>query len=488
MKRGALSLLLLVLALGICQKARAETRVKMRGDAFIMANYFQNHNYTGWNKTGTKTEDTFEIWERFRLRADFEANKSVYFRLGLRIINTWGQGTFTAANPAAEVLVDVAYLQFKWPDTDIEITAGYQALELPQNAIFNSSVIYSDLVAALTVRAPLLPDTLSVLAGFGRFFDSNRTYDNNTTQASDEFDAYFLALPVTLEGFKATPWGMIGVAGRNATYTYKNTADVPEIGNSFDNALFSAASIANMNTANGMGRWKNSQNPYFWAGGSLEVAALDPVRFYADVIYGQGAMSDSKAAKRRGWMVDFAAQYTGLSVVTPQVFAFWSTGEDNSTANGSERLPYLRSQWGPGRSFLFESGQDLPRDTSTYTTPVGIYGFGASLNDISFMEKLSNRATFVYVQGNNSPRAIRAARLLNASYMTMGHDLSRNEHLLGFNVDTKYSLYENLDVILQTGWAHGQFQESVWGHRLVSQAESNGNNIWLLALGFSYKF
>ncbi len=104
------------------------------------------------------------------------------------------------------------------------------------------------------------------------------------------------------------------------------------------------------------------------------------------------------------------------------------------------------------------------------------------------MEKLSNRATFVYVQGNNSPRAIRAARLLNASYMTMGHDLSRNEHLLGFNVDTKYSLYENLDVILQTGWAHGQFQESVWGHRLVSQAESNGNNIWLLALGFSYKF
>ncbi len=488
MKRQLLCILAFVLSFGTALQANAETLVKMRGDAFIMGNFYINHNFTGWNKTGTKTEDRFEVWERFRLRADFEANKAVYFRLGLRIINTWGQGTFTAANPAAEVLVDLAYLQFRLPETKIDVTAGLQVLDLPQSSIFNGSVVYSDTMAALMVNAPLVPGSLSLLAGFGRLFDTNRTYDTTTTQESDELDAYFLALPVTLEEFKATPWAMVAVAGRNANYTYKNTADVPDVGNSFANALFSAASAANMTAASGLGHWQHSQNPYVWVGGSVEVSPLESFRFSADVIYGEGAMHDSKAAKRHGWMADFGMQYTGLSAVIPQVFAFWSTGEDNSTRNGSERMPYLRSQWGPGRSFLFESGQDLPRDTTTYATPVGIYGIGASLANMSFVEKLSNRLTFVYVWGNNSPRAIREARLLNASYMTMGHDLSQNEHLMGLNLDTKYSLYENLDLILQTGWAHGQFQESVWGRRLVSQAESNGNNTWLVALGLNYKF
>jgi hypothetical protein len=481
-------ILAMAVILGIVPAAFAETRVQMRGDVFILGDFYANHNFTGWNKTGTATEDNFEIWQRFRLRANFEADKNLRFRLGLRIIDTWGHGTYTAANPDAAILVDQAYLQFKWPGTEIEITAGMQPVSLPQNAIFDDSVVYSDLMAALTVNAPLVPNAVSLLAGFGRLFDTNRTYDSSTTQKADELDAYFLALPVTLEGFKGTPWGLVAVAGRNATYTYKNTADTADTGNTFSNAMFSAASVANMTASTGLGHWKNAQNPYFWAGGSFEVSALDPVRFYADVIYGVGAANDTKAAKRQGWMIDFAAEYTGLTMVKPQVFAWWSTGEDKSTGNGSERMPYMRSSWGPGKSFLFESGQDLPRDTCTYTTPVGNYGFGASLTDISFMDKLTNRLTFVYLRGNNAARALRSAQLLSTSYMTMGHDLTKNEYLMGLNFDTRYMIYENLAASLETGWAHGQFQESVWGHRLTQQAASNGNNTWKVALGLIYKF
>ncbi len=477
-----------VLTLAAFVTAHADTQVKMRGDAFISANYFANHNYTGWNKTGVKTEDRFEIWERFRLRTDFEANQTVKFRLGLRVINTWGYGTFTAANPAPEVLVDLAYLQFKLPETDIETTAGLQPVNLPQASMYNGSVVFIDAMAALAVRAPIIPGNLSVLAGYGRLFDTNRTFDPTTTQRADEMDAYFLTLPVTVEGFKATPWGMVSVVGRDANYSYKNTADVAELGNTFENGLFSAASLANRSASTGLGRWKNAQNPYYWFGGSFEVTALDPVRFYADVIYGAGAMGDTKAAKRHGWMIDAGAEYTGLSTVTPQVFAWWSTGEDASTRNGSERMPYLCSKWGPGQSFLFESGQETPRNSNTYVTPVGNYGIGASLNNISFMEKLTNRLTFVYLRGNNDARALRSARLLNASYMTMGHDLTENEYLVGLNLDTKYMIYENLAASLDLGWAHGQFQESVWGHRMVEQAESNGNNIWKVALSLTYKF
>lgn len=478
----------IVATLGICTSAFAATQVSMQGSSDIMGTFYLNHNYTGWTKTGKKTEDTFQIWHRILLLTDFKANNALKFRLGLKIMDIWGHGTYTAANPSAVILVNKAYLQFKWPETPIQITAGLQPLGLPQSPLYNGSAIYSDCMAALTVKAPLIPDTLSLVAGFGRLFDTDRTYDDTTTQQADEMDAYFLTLPVTTPGFKATPWGMAVVAGKNTNYSYKNTADAADYGNSFNNAILSAASAANIAGTSGLGHWKNAQNPYFWAGGSFQVSALDPVRFYADVIYGAGAMNDSKAAQRHGWLVDFAAEYTGWTVLTPQVFAWWSTGEDKSTLNGSERMPYLRSRWGPGRTFLFEGSYDVMRGSSTNTTPVGNYGVGLSLANISFIEKLTNCVTVAYLRGNNSARAIRTSQLLDDSYMTMGHDMADGEYVVGVNLDTKYMLYENLALVLDTGWAHGNFKESVWGHRLYSQAESNGNNTWKVAMGLSYKF
>jgi hypothetical protein len=176
-------------------------------------------------------------------------------------------------------------------------------------------------------------------------------------------------------------------------------------------------------------------------------------------------------------------------MVTPQVFAFWSTGEDKSTSNGSERMPYMRSYWGPGGSFLFDDSQELGKGSNMYVSPVGNAGIGASLNKMSFVENLSHRLTFVYLRGTNSARAIRYARTYFANdYFTMGHDLTTNEYLMGLNFDTKYMIYENLAAVMETGWAHGQFQESVWGHRLVHQASENGNNAWKVALGLTYKF
>jgi len=478
-----------VMVLGAIAAAHAATEVKMTGDARIYGNFFQNRNYTGWNKTGTKTSDTFEIWERFRLRSDFIANEAVKFRLGIKVEDVWGHGTFTAANPSTAVQVYQAYLQFKWPGCAVEVTAGLQDVSLPQSGMFYNSPVWSDNMAALVIKAPLIENTLSVLAGFGRLIDTNRTYDTTTTQKADELDAYFLALPITVDGFKATPWGMVAVAGRNADYSWKDTTDTVDSGNSFANTLVSAASAQHMANPGTMGYWKNDQNPYFWVGGAFEVSALDPVKFYGDVIYGSGAMNDHKAAKREGWMIDAGVEYTGLDVVTPQVFAFWSTGEDKSTRNGSERMPYMRSKWGPGKSFLFDDGQDFGKGSNMYTDPVGNYGIGASLNNVSFIEKLTHRLTFVYVHGNNSPRAIRESRYFyNSSYFTMGHDLTTNEYLMGLNFDTKYMIYENLAAVMETGWAHGHFQQSVWGHRMVSQSEDNGNNAWKVAFGLTYKF
>ena len=478
--------------LGLAATAPAATEVRMVGDALVYGVYYSNRNFTGWNPAvwtsasgsykgaGAKTEENFQIWERFRVRTDFIASEAVKFRLALKVEDTWGHGTFTAANPDVAVVPYQAFLQFKVPGCDAEVTAGLQRVDLPQSKLFYASPVFGDNAAALVVKSPLVDKTLSVVAGFGRLIDTNRTYDATTTQVADELDLYFLALPITLEGFKATPWGAVAVAGKDANY-YTNKSS------QYGSAYY-IDDLASAGTFLTPAQWKNDQNAFWWAGGAFEVTALDPVKFYADVIYGAGSQSDRKKSRREGWFLDLGAEYTGFDLLTPQVFGWWSTGEDKSTVNGSERMPIVRPNWGPGNGFLFDDSQALVKDSNVGMSPVGSWGFGASLNNISFIERMTNRLTFMYVGGTNSARAIRYLNDVMGSnpYFTMGRDLTVNEHVLGVNFDTKYMIYENLAAIVETGWAHGEFQQSVWGHRLVSQ--SRDGDTWKVSFGLSYKF
>jgi opacity protein-like surface antigen len=495
MKRILIIALIAVFALGAFASAQAATEVKMVGDARVYGVFFADHNFTGWNnagwtsntptwnKAGTKTEDRFEIWERFRVRADFVANEAVKFRLGLKVEDTWGHGTLTAANPdpTASLAVYQAYLQFKWPGCAVEVTAGLQDIDLPISKMFYGSPIFGgDRIAALTINAPLIDNTLSLITGFGRLIDTNRTYDTTTTQQADELDAYFLALPITVEGFKATPYGVVAVAGKNAGYF--------TTGGSTFQSVYMAENLISAGSLVSPALWKNSQTAYWWAGGAFEVTALDPVKFYADVIYGGGAQNDRKKSQRAGWFIDAGVEYTGLDIMTPKVFGWWSTGEDGSTRNGSERMPQIRGNWGPGGSFLFDDSQELAKNSNMGMNPVGAWGLGASLDNMSFIEKLTHRLTFTYLHGNNSAKAIRNLNTLLGSnpYFVMGRDLTMNEYAIGVNFDHKYMIYENLAAVMETGWAHGEFQSSVWGHRLAEK--SRDGDSWKVAFGLTYKF
>jgi len=504
MKRLTLALAA-ILVLGCFASAQAATEVKMTGDFRVYGNWWSGRNFTGWANqfnggvaAGTRTEDNFGVNQRFRLRTDFVANEALKFRLGIRVNNQWwGRGTLTADAPAVSIDVYQAFLQFKWPDTDIEITAGRQPFAIPQSKYFDGSLVFDSEAAALIITAPLVPDTLGLLIGYSRFYDDGQ-WDATTTQVADELDLFFMALPITLDGFSVTPWTALGVAGRNAGYNFESAANLVSPG-------FLAPG------------WRHRQNAYWWLGGAIEVDALDPIKFYADVIYGQGAMNDRSASKRHGWFIDAAIEYTGWDILTPSVFGWWSTGEDGSWRNGSERMPYTFSSWNGGTSFLFDGPRDLGADSNMYMNPVGSWGLGLSLKNISFIEKLTHRITFVYVQGTNSSRAFRninyANYAINAAGLavpmtgafnrpayygvdytypgytsnglfTMGRDLTASECVFGLSFDHKYMIYENLAAIIETGWAHGNFQKSVWGPRLANKAA----DAWRVAFGLQYKF
>ena len=109
------------------------------------------------------------------------------------------------------------------------------------------------------------------------------------------------------------------------------------------------------------------------------------------------------------------------------------------------------------------------------------------------MEKLSHILTFAYVHGNNSPTAVRDANLLlggSNPVFCMGRDLTNEEWVIGLNFDTKYMLYDNLALILETGWAHANhFRKSVWDVNVPSQGITrNQQDAWKVAFGLKYTF
>jgi hypothetical protein len=91
MKRLLINFAVLTLVLCSAGAALGATEVKMVGDARIWANFWSQENFTGWNSTGTGTQQSLTIYERFRLRTDFVANEALKFRFGIRVNNkAWG--------------------------------------------------------------------------------------------------------------------------------------------------------------------------------------------------------------------------------------------------------------------------------------------------------------------------------------------------------------------------------------------------------------
>ena len=358
-------LLVLVLLLLAVLPAVAST-VNIYGDFRVQSTFFQNQNYTGWNQSGTQTEDTLNIWQRLRLHVDLATSEHLAFRLGLRVNNeTWGHGTLTAANPTTAIEVYQGYLVFTVPDTQVAVTAGYQPLSLPQSPVFYDSVVLaadsgnSD-TAALVVTAPLVGDTLGVKLGYGRLIDTHRTYETTTTQVGDEFDLVFATFPLTAPGLHVTPWGASGIIGRSASLPTSIANNIRSAGSFLAPAGYAA-----------------NQTVALWTGAALTVDALDPVRLSGDVIWGDAGFADRSRSRRQGWFTDVALEYTGCAWVTPQLLGWWSTGEDASLANGSERLPAITPAWGPRGSFLFNADQALTQ-ASMNTTPQGSMPQGGS--------------------------------------------------------------------------------------------------------------
>lgn len=453
MKR--IAVLFLVAAFAVCW-AGASYASEIKASGSFRVNAMMYNNKSMINTDDGVYRDDFNIYERARIAFKFIAHENLEGIFYIQYGNVaWGSGPFEldeGAGNTGNIGVKRAYINFKWPDTDILVTAGYWNVALP--SAFQGGMILNTEVASAAVNAPIL-DWLGVLVGYARAIDMER---EGTTRTHDEFDLGYFAVPITPEGFNITPFFVYGYRGRDA---------VPASGFITDGLISPAGGIGNQ-------AW--------WAGAAFTMDMFDPINVMADFNWGQ--MSAAKDADgRNGWYADLAVEYTGLDFMTPQLFFAYSSGDNDDADDGSERMPSLYNDFGPGS--LFFGGSDLAGGDFDEGAQVGFWTVGITLDDISFIEKLSHTVSVLYIGGTNDHELLKNMGTLPAGYIR-ALTLTDKDDAIEVDFNTKYKIYEELTAVLELSYLDISLDKDTW--EAAGQNPNNTSSLWKCGIGLIYKF
>jgi len=453
-----------------------------------------------WNllSKGASSEDNqFSIEQKLRTAFIFTANENLRGVLDTQIgTNNWGSGMYgigagrsantdttatAGANGAgnSNIMLRKAYVEFKIPNTLVNLSVGYQTVTLPA-AFGGGSAIMDDQVAAAVISAPLT-DNISITAGYARPYDSRNVGATATVYSGEgtSQDVLFAALPVKLGQHSLTPF----VAYTNAGYQSVNGAGATSL-----------PGYAGPNSTNSDGLRG------YW-GGVAYTGVVPNHKIMADFNYGKATYNTSSSSTnggRSGFLFDVAVDYTGYNLMTPELFFTYSSGENgNSTSDSgkSGRMPVigLPQNWAIG-SFFFGERLELagfmPNGGYTRST-LGYWAAGISLKDISFVDKLSHTFNLLYAKGTNSKDYLYEAggTVRNANY---GGFLTEKDHLWEVDFNSRYKIYDELSVLLYLGWVHAAYDKDTWGASSVTNAADIRNyassNAYKVGMGLNYFF
>ena len=172
----------------------------------------------GQRSGNTNGADNFEAIQRVRLQLDAVASESLSGQVYIEIGNsTWGRANQGGAMGADGIIIEIkrAYLDWIVPNTDLRVRMGIQGLSLP-SFTFGSGVFNSD-VAGISTNWKF-NDNVALTAFWIRPYNDN--YAGSTVVGSrqhagymDNTDAFGLVLPLSFDGFKITPWAVLGFIG-----------------------------------------------------------------------------------------------------------------------------------------------------------------------------------------------------------------------------------------------------------------------------------
>ncbi len=448
MKRFALVALLAAMLFGIASSVSA-TELKVKGNLDVYGMWSANlRDFDSDNGDA----DNYFTSQRMRTYFTFQTNENLKAVLGLEMNSVWGQtgesGAGWGTDGRENIRVKHAYLDFVFPDTQINVKAGLQAISLP--SVFGNPV-FDDDAAALVVSAPI-NDMVGIAVGYTRGTDTSDNYDDafNSTggainyDGGDDKDMLFLAAPVTMDGFSVTPYLAYAVIGENVV------AD-----REIANVTYSASDDTNL-----------------WVlGANAKLTMFDPLTFAADLIYGQSDWEYAgEDVESDGWYTALMASYK-LEMMTASLFGTYATGFSDdaneldvlpSLAEGFELSPYL------GGARAFNTG--ISDGFAGYTwgdvglNGLGIWTVGVKLSDISFVEKLSHDIMLVYAEGTSDKDA--------------GVMFDEKDSAWEFYMVNKYMIFENLAAINELGYFAPDYDGD----------DNEDDSSYFTTIGFSYQF
>ena len=528
MKKIATLLLAAGLVFGAATGASA-IDFKAKGQWIMSFDYGQNGGFTGGNgMTGFnkanksyKGEDEFEAKQRVRLQLDAVASESlsgtVFFEIGAQ---TWGQndtGGALGADNADVVKLKNAYIDWMVPQTDLKVRMGIQGIALP--SMTTGSNVFNDDVAGV-VASYQFNENVGLTAFWARPWNDNFTGWNDTVHGDnyqsnymDNVDVFALLLPLSVDGVKVTPWGMMAGIGPNA-FAKQNGADrdyfnVSGTSNKFAAAGMFPAGGAMHKDGTSAAKRLNSYGTAWWAGLTGEVTMWDPFRIAWDFNYGDAQYDDSRL-NRSGWLASLLFEYK-MDWGIPGLYGWYGSGDDDNPANGSERMPSLsvNNNNNGFSNFAFNGNPYWTnREGVLGYSMAGTWGIGARVKDVSFVEDLKHTLRVNYIGGTNAPKMAKyivgnvdrgypglGGNITGPNMQAVGMDplyMTTEDSALEIGLSNSYQMYENFTVYLDANYLATwlDHSRSVWGNSKMNGkgGSDQERDPWNVNLSFVYAF
>ena len=469
---------------------------------------------TGYNKATKqgKNEDEFNAMQRVRLQLDAVASESlsgtVFFEIGGQSWGNASNGGALGADGNNVVKVKNAYIDWMVPQTDLKVRMGIQGIAIP--SFTTGSNVFNDDTAGV-VASYQFNENVGLTALWARPYNDNYVDNVNSNRNNflDNVDVFALLLPLSFDGVKVTPWGMMAAVGPNAFRAGDNyEGNVTGTSSKYPTAGMFPVGGARHKDGKLDGKSLGTYGTAWWAGLTGEVTMWDPFRIAWDFNYGSAEYDDSRL-NRSGWLASLLFEYK-MDWGIPGLYGWYGSGDDSNPANGSERMPSLsvNNNNNGFSNFAFNGNPYIAREGVLGYSMAGTWGIGARVKDVSFVEDLKHTFRVNYIGGTNSPSMAKkylsadtvSGRGFGGAYMgansaQLGMDplyMTTEDSALEIGLTNTYQMYENFTIMLDAAYLATwlDHSKSVWG-RSVMNGQGGSDQVrdpWNVNLSFVYAF
>ena len=481
-------------------------------------------NDKGASKQKADSDDKFAAAQRVRLQIDAVASEAlsgtVFFEIGDQ---TWGkadEGGALGADGNGVIKLKNAYIDWMVPQTDLKVRMGIQGIALP--SMTTGSNVFNDDVAGV-VASYQFNENVGLTAFWARPWNDNFTGWNDTVHGDkyqsnymDNVDVFALLLPLSFDGVKVTPWGMMAGIGPNAFASQTGNAvdgwgrdyfgNVSGTSNKYAAAGMFPAGGAMHKDGTSAAKRLNSYGTAWWAGLTGEVTMWDPFRIAWDFNYGAAQYDDSRL-NRSGWLASLLFEYK-MDWGIPGLYGWYASGDDDNPANGSERMPSLsvNNNNNGFSNFAFNGNPYIAREGILGYSMAGTWGIGARVKDVSFVEDLKHTFRVNYIGGTNAPKMAKylsgngyngiggaVAGVTGPNMQGLGMDplyMTTDDSALEIGLTNSYQMYENFTVMLDAAYLATwiDHSKSTWGRSTMNGKSDQERDPWNVNLSFVYAF